>query len=194
MSGQVAPNPDDIELYRRIMWCVNVAVKPIYRRYRRIVHMDDLRQECWLWAVEHRGWTRQALTVSDAYLVRRLRGVAERYARKEKAARGGYSADDEMYYSTATIANLLPEALDPQAVTPTGQASEIRGSSERYMEWETSIVDVRGAVAKLTPKEKYTLQWWLDTNIDDPPPEVTTILRKMQKSLGGARPDNGENK
>lgn len=192
MTPSQTPPPDESELYQRILWCAIVAVKPIGRRYRRIVSVDDLRQECWLWAVEHKDWTRQALEVSDAYLVRRLRGVAERYARREKAARGGYSVDDEMYYSIAAIANLLPEALDPQAVTPAGQASEVKGSAERYMEWETSIADIRGAVAKLTGKERYTLQWWLDTNIDDPPPEVTTILRKIQKSLGGARPDNGE--
>jgi RNA polymerase sigma factor (sigma-70 family) len=34
--------------------------------------------------------------------------VAERYARKEKAARSGYQVGDEAYYQVATIAQLLP--------------------------------------------------------------------------------------
>ncbi len=37
-----------------------------------------------------------------------MRRVAERYARKEKAAKAGYHITDEAYYESATVAQLLP--------------------------------------------------------------------------------------
>jgi DNA-directed RNA polymerase specialized sigma24 family protein len=37
-----------------------------------------------------------------------MRRVAERYARREKAAKSGYQITDEAYYESATVAQLLP--------------------------------------------------------------------------------------
>ncbi len=37
-----------------------------------------------------------------------MRRVAERYARKEKAAKSGYQTNDEAYYESATLGQLLP--------------------------------------------------------------------------------------
>ena len=37
-----------------------------------------------------------------------MRRVAERYARKEKASKSGYQTNDEAYYESATLGQLLP--------------------------------------------------------------------------------------
>lgn len=185
---------DQDALLARVDWCVGLAASPIYRRYRQYVHVDDLRQECWLWVLEHKRRAVELLDRSEAYLIRRLRTVAERYARKQKAARCGYSPDDEAYYSISRIAELLPDALDPEATPPTGQASEIRGSSEQHGEWETSIADIRGAVAKLPVSDQWAVRMWAGYGAVDIPPDIMTIVRAIQKLLGGARPNDGGNR
>lgn len=193
MSHEYPPPPDETDLYRRIAWCARVAARPIYRRYRRYVQPDDLRQEAWAWALEHTDWVRQALERSDAYLVRRLRSVAERYARREKAAAGGYSPADEAYYSLSRIMELLPDALDPQATPPTGQGSEVHTNSELYGEWETSLADIRAALKRLPAGSIQDLRGWVDSGMPEPTPgHIRPTLRHMQTSLGGPRPETGD--
>lgn len=183
------------ELAKRIEWCVLRAAAPIYRRYKDHVHMEDVRQELWLWALGHKDTTRELLGRSDGFLVRRLRSVAERYARREKAARGGYSPADECFYSLTQIANLLPEALDPTSAGSGAAGSKVSGTSETYMEWETSIADIRGAVAKLQPEPRGRLSQWVGhMDMAAIPEDIKAILRQIQMRLGGPRPDNGESK
>lgn len=157
-----------------------------------MVHLEDLRQECWLWVFGHRDTVAELLERSDAYLIRRLRGVAERYARREKALRGGYSPADEEFYSLSRITELLPDALDPYAMPSQTKASEITGKSELYMEWETSLADIRAAFEKLDGGEQQSVRGWVFLNMPEPTPQdVTSALRKMQRALGGPRPDGG---
>lgn len=173
------------ELVARVEWCIPRAAAPVYRRYKTWVHADDVRQQLWLWVMEHRDTTTRLLDTSDGYLVRRLRDVAERYARREKAARSGYRPDDEYFYTLPQIANLLPDALDP----------EVHGGTSGSMEWESSIADIRGAVAGLQPEPRARLaQWTAGGDTTEIPDDIRSILRQMQQKLGGARPLQGERK
>jgi RNA polymerase sigma factor (sigma-70 family) len=88
----------------------------IFRRFNKHVEKEDVIQECYHWVISRANWINEMLAVEDldqrrhneqriAYQMRR---AAERYARKEKAARSGYHVSDEAYYESATIAQLLP--------------------------------------------------------------------------------------
>lgn len=176
----------DQALMGRVEWCVARAASPIYRRYRPHVHVDDLRQQCWLWVLEHQNKAEELLEASDGFLVRRLRSVAERYARREKAVRTGYRPQDEHFYSLAQIVDLLPEALDPDATS---------GANNGSMEWETSIADIRGAVAALLPGARGRLVSWVNgSDMETTNDDIKSILRQIQMRLGGPRPTEGDKK
>lgn len=176
----------------RLSRCVLYAARPVYRRFRSHVRLDDLMQELWVWVFGHQATVAELLARSDAYLIRRLRTHAERYARREKAAREGYSPDDEAFYSIGQIIGLLPDVLDPYALPSQVRASEISGKSESYMDWETSVADVRKAASKLADGHLREIRGWMDQDMPDPiPDDVLSALRMMQRYLGGPKPDGG---
>lgn len=89
----------------------------IYNKYRNYVERSDIKQECWLWAMSRESYITEQLdtTLTPEEYERSKRRIgwqmlraAERYARKEKAIKSGYQPNDEAYYETATIAQLLP--------------------------------------------------------------------------------------
>jgi hypothetical protein len=169
------------------------AVRPIARRYYRYVERADLEQECRLWMLAHPETTVR-LMQNQGYLVRRLRTVVERYARRQKAAMTGYSVDDECFYSLAHLERLLPDAFDSEAVPP-GHAMQDQGarSQEAWQEWETEVADVRRGL-KLIPLHHYSAllhAYFLGNSVEVG--YVHSAIRALQRVLGGARPiETGE--
>jgi DNA-directed RNA polymerase specialized sigma24 family protein len=92
------------------------VVATIHNRYHSFVEKDDLKQECLKWAITRSDYINEQLAEPDtkkrqhneARVAYQMRRVAERYARREKAARSGYNITDEAYYESATLAQLLP--------------------------------------------------------------------------------------
>ena len=88
----------------------------IYRRFYQYVEKDDIKQECYQWALKRSAWIEELLTVenleerkhNEQRIAYQMRRAAERYVRKEKAAKSGYQITDEAYYESATVAQLLP--------------------------------------------------------------------------------------
>ena len=88
----------------------------VFKRYRNFVEREDLKQELLKWAFSRADFINEQLSETDTDKLKHNEGrvafqmkrAAERYARKEKAARSGYQLGDEAYYDTATLAQLLP--------------------------------------------------------------------------------------
>ena len=104
------------ELHENIYDIVPSVVAAIHNRYHSFVEKDDLKQECLKWAITRSDYINEQLAEPDtkkrqhneARVAYQMRRVAERYARKEKAAKSGYNITDEAYYESATLAQLLP--------------------------------------------------------------------------------------
>ena len=102
-----------------------------YRCRRRWSHMDleDLRQEMYLWVYEHPRLTTEMLNEADTTRADRdftsnLLNAGERLARKDRADRMGYEVEDEHFYSTATLRDLLPLVLDKETWAVSGVSNE----------------------------------------------------------------------
>lgn len=104
------------ELNPAIYDIVPSVANTVFKRYKQFVERDDLKQELLKWALTRADYINEQLGEPDTEKRRHNEGrvgyqmqrVAERYARKEKAARSGYQLGDEAYYETATLAQLLP--------------------------------------------------------------------------------------
>jgi len=177
---------------KTIETAVREAVSPIARRYFRYVDRADLIQECYAWAVSHPKTVQSLADNSQAYLTRRLRTIAERYARREKAVKVGYSPDDELYYSFTRLVELLPDAFDPEATPPQTGYSDVASSRERtFQEWETAIADVRQGLKQIPPAAQGQLRRYVVDNVDETDPDFVSAVRCLQRRLGGPRPHHG---
>lgn len=95
------------------------VARVIYRRYRNYVDKDDVLQECYLWAMSRANQFDAMLNeenllqrvINEKKIAWQMKRVAERYARREKAAKSGYQTGDESFYETTTISQLLPHII-----------------------------------------------------------------------------------
>ena len=104
------------ELHPTLYELVPSVTYVIVRKFKGWVDTDDVRQECYLWAIGRGQQFTDLLNEPDynkrihnekriAYQMQRM---AERFARKEKARKAGYKTTDEAFYDTSTIAQLIP--------------------------------------------------------------------------------------
>ena len=92
------------------------VARTIHRRYKTHVEFDDIKQELMAWAmtrvVDHTEDLMEPIEErrrhNEQRIAWQMRRVAERYARKEKASKSGYQTNDEAYYESATLGQLLP--------------------------------------------------------------------------------------
>ena len=209
MTNQLHPSLDDL---------VPSVVTTIHRRFRAYTERGDLLQEAWAFVLTRADHFNEVL--SDENEVQRkwnekkvawqIRRCLERYARKEKASKSGYHLNDEAYYDTVTIAQLLPfviksvisdTALEQSQVlvndgTPRKTPAPAEGGNLLAM-----LVDIKKAYEKL---EKYdqdilrlryhdnlTLQLiseYLECAISTVDRKCTQALRKLQNNIGGDSP------
>lgn len=209
MTNKLHPSLEDL---------IPSVVGTIYRRFRQWVERADLTQEAWAFVLSraeqfnetlseenevHRKWNEKKV----AWQIRR---TLERYARKEKAAKSGYKINDEVYYDTVTIAQLLPfvikaavndTALEQSQVlindgTPRKPSAPAEGGNLLAM-----LVDIKQAYEKLEKEEQailtlryhenQTLQHiaeYLECAISTADRRVTQALRKLQNEIGGNSP------
>ena len=209
MTNQLHPILDDL---------VPSVVTTIHRRFRAYTERGDLLQEAWAFVLSRAEHFNEVL--SDENEVQRkwnekkvawqIRRTLERYARKEKATKSGYHLNDEAYYDTVTIAQLLPfviksfinnTSLEQSQVlvndgTPRKPSAPAEGGNLLAM-----LVDIKKAYEKL---EKYdqdilrlryhdnlTLQLiseYLECAISTVDRKCTQALRKLQNNIGGDSP------
>ena len=206
------------ELHPIIYDLVPSVANTIYRRYKNYVERDDIRQECMAWAMTRAGDHTVDLMEEDEHKRRhneqriawQMKRVAERYARKEKAVKSGYSTSDEVYYESFTLGQLLPfviaSVLDGTVLEqvqqmiqdgqPKGRSSPSEGGNLL-----ASLIDIKKGYLKLEVEdqtilrlrhhENFTLQQvaqYLECATSTADRRCTQSLRKLQEILGGISP------
>lgn len=207
--NNIHPSLDDL---------VPSVVVSIHRRFRAHTEKADLLQEAWAFVLSRVDHFNQML--SDESEVQRkwnekkiawqIRRHLERYARKEKAARSGYHLNDEAYYDTVTISQLLPfviksainnTSLEQSQVlvndgTPRKPSAPAEGGNLL-----ATLVDIKKAYEKLDKPDQdilrlrfhdnLTLQLiseYLECAISTADRKCNQALRKLQNHIGGESP------
>jgi RNA polymerase sigma factor (sigma-70 family) len=209
MTNYLHPTLDDL---------VPSVVYTIHRKYRQWVEKGDLTQEAWAFVLSRADQFNELL--SDESEIQRkwnekkiawqMRRTLERYARKEKAMKSGYQVNDEIYYDTVTIAQLLPfviksfvldTALEQSQVlvndgTPKRPSAPSEGGNLLAM-----LVDIKKGYEKLEKEEQdilrlryyenHTLQQlaeYLECHFSTADRRCQAVLRKLQNEIGGDSP------
>jgi len=192
----------------------------ISRKFKGWVEPQDIKQECYLWAIgrgqqftdllnEPETNKREQNEKRIAYQMRRM---AERYARKEKARKAGYKTTDEAFYDTTTIAQLIPfviaSVVDGTVLeqaqemindgTPRKQSTPAEGGNLLAI-----LIDIKKSFIKLQPEDKTILQMryhenltlqqvaqYLECATSTADRRCTSALRRLQDKLGGETPWN----
>lgn len=139
-----------------------------------------------------------------------IKRTLERYARKEKATKAGYLINDEAYYDTVTISQLLPfvikssitdTALEQSQVlvndgTPKKPSAPAEGGNLLAM-----LVDIKRAYDKLDSDDQLVLRLryydnltlqligeYLECAISTADRKCNQALRRLQNIMGGESP------
>ena len=209
MTNQLHPILDDL---------VPSVVTTIYRRFRTYTERADLLQEAWAFVLSRAEHFNEVLSEenevqrkwNEKKIAWQMRRALERYARKEKASKSGYQLNDEAYYDTVTIAQLLPfviksfiseTALEQSQIlindgTPRKPSAPAEGGNLLAM-----LVDIKKAYEKLDKYDQdilrlryhdnLTLQImseYLECAISTVDRRCTQALRKLQNNIGGESP------
>lgn len=209
MTNQLHPILDDL---------VPSVVTTIYRRFRAYTERGDLLQEAWAFVLSRAEHFNEVLSEenevqrkwNEKKIAWQIRRALERYARKEKASKSGYQLNDEAYYDTVTIAQLLPfviksfisdTALEQSQIlindgTPRKPSAPAEGGNLLAM-----LVDIKKAYEKLDKYDQdilrlryhdnLTLQIiseYLECAISTVDRRCTQALRKLQNNIGGDSP------
>lgn len=169
---------------------INICAGGVHRRYRTWTEPEDLRQEMWAWAYAQPSTKLDEL--STGFVKRRLWDVGLRYARREKAVRSGYDADDEQFYSIGMIRDLLPWIVDPELPFLRGVDDRQTSNARRTaagpgMEWETVLVDLRKVYSGLSEPDQLVLIGQVEFGMSEES-DLRAVLRKIQRRLGGRKP------
>ena len=190
----------------------------IHRRYKHWVERDDIAQECVAWAITRNAYITEQMSVEDVkqleHNVKRIawqmKRSAERYARKEKANKSGYQLQDEAYYETLMLGQLLPFVIASVIDgTVLEQAQEMikdgqpRGSSSPAEGGNllASLIDIKKCFLELDEKDRTVLRMryhdnatlqqiaqYLECAVSTADRRVTNSLRRLQEELGGETP------
>ena len=194
------------------------VVTTILRRYRTYVEKGDLMQEAWAFALAKVDLFNEQLSVeseiqqkwNEKKVAWQIRRNLERYARKEKASKSGYQINDEAYYDSVTIGQLLPfviksfvndTALEQSQIlindgTPRKPSAPAEGGNLLAM-----LVDIKKAYEMLDKEdqkilalryhENHTLQLiaeYLEVAISTADRKCSQALRRLQNNIGGDSP------
>jgi DNA-directed RNA polymerase specialized sigma24 family protein len=190
----------------------------IYRRYNKHVEKDDIKQELMAWAMTRAADHTEDLMEpieerrrhNEQRIAWQMRRVAERYARKEKASKSGYQTNDEAYYESATLGQLLPfviaSIIDGTVLEqaqemindgqPKGSSSPAEGGNLL-----ANLIDIKKGFLQLEQDDQtllrmrhhegFTLQQIaqvLECAISTADRRCDKSLRRLQDNLGGVSP------
>ena len=190
----------------------------ISRKFKGWIDLEDIKQECFLWAIGRGQQFTDLLNEPDynkrihnerriAYQMQRM---AEKFARKEKARKAGYKTTDEAFYDTSLIAQLIPFVIasivegtvleQAQEMindgTPRKQSTPAEGGNLLAI-----LIDIKKAYLKIEQEDKtilqmryhdnYTLQQvaqYLECSTSTADRRCNSALRRLQDKLGGQTP------
>ncbi len=206
------------ELHPTLYELVPSVAYSIVNKFKGWVDADDVRQECYLWAIGRGQQFTDLLNEPDLRkrehnekrIVYQMRRVAERYARKEKARKAGYKVGDEAFYDTSTIAQLIPFIIASVVEgTVLEQAQEMindgqpKGSSSPSEGGNllANLIDIKRGflkldvddqtILRLRHHESFTLQQIaqvLECATSTADRRCAQSLRRLQDNLGGVSP------
>ena len=206
------------ELHPVIYDLVPSVANTIYRRFNKHVELDDIKQELMAWAMtrveDHTVYLMEPIEDrrrhNEQRIAWQMKRAGERYARKEKAAKSGYQTNDEVYYESATLGQLLPfviaSVIDGTVLeqaqemindgTPRKQSTPAEGGNLLAI-----LIDLKKAYLKLEQEDKTILQMryhdnftlqqiaqYLECAISTADRRSTSALRRLQDKLGGETP------
>jgi RNA polymerase sigma factor (sigma-70 family) len=190
----------------------------VHRRYKHWVEREDITQECIAWAVTRNAYITEQMSVEDpkqlehnqSRIAWQMKRAVERYARKEKANKSGYQINDEVYYQTFTLGQLLPFVITSiidgtvleqmQEMINDGQP---RGSSSPSEGGNllASLIDIKKCYLKLDQKDQEVLRMrhydnatlqqiasFLECAVSTADRRCSNSLRRLQDELGGETP------
>lgn len=190
----------------------------VWRRYKAYVEREDVLQECYSWAITRNKWITEELNEEDpkkrqhneSRVAWQMLRNAQRYARREKATKSGYSLVDEVYYETFTLAQLLPfviaSILDGTVLEqaqemlrdgqPKGSSSPAEGGNLL-----ASLIDIKKGFNALEDYDKQVLIYRYHESltlaqiaeiyqcaVSTAERRCMTSLRRLQNKLGGDTP------
>ena len=190
----------------------------IHRRYKHWVERDDVTQECIAWAITRNAYITEQMSVEDPQQLEhnqrrvawQMKRAVERYARKEKANKSGYQINDEVYYQTFTLGQLLPfviaSVIDGTVLEqmqemindgqPRGSSSPSEGGNLL-----AALIDIKKCFMKLDQKDQTVLRMrhydnatlqqiasFLECAVSTADRRCSNSLRRLQDELGGETP------
>ena len=190
----------------------------VHNQYNKWVDRDDIKQECIQWALIRTEYINSQLNIeneterkhNEQKIAWQMKRAAERYARKEKAAKSGYQTSDEAYYQTGALAQLLPfviaSVIDGTVLEqaqemikdgqPKGSSSPAEGGNLLAM-----LIDIKNCYEKLDAEdqrilvlryhESCTLEQIgeiLGCHFTTADRRCDRALRNLNKELGGPSP------
>ncbi len=195
-----------------------VTVTVVFRRYKNFVERKDLSQEAYTFAAQRGAKFAEQLDEPNEELRKanekrigyQIKRHLERYCRKEKAHKSGYTTQDEAFYETVTIAQLLPYVIasvvndtaleQAQNLINDGQPRKQSAPAEGGNLLAT-LIDIKKAYLKLeiTDKdilikryhESLTLEAmaeYLGCAVSTADRRCQASLRKLQNNVGGESP------
>jgi RNA polymerase sigma factor (sigma-70 family) len=187
------------------------VVAAIAYEYSRKYHMCDavdIRQELWLWFLEHpnkvKTWEQLEGKQSIKLIARSLRNAAKDYCQKQKAQAVGYKVEDNYYYDREIVEALLPAVLRGDRVAPAMADLGFTNSKKVASEggnWFAMMADIERALARLTHEQltiiylrfgdgcdNVTLAKELDISEVASRMRVNRAVNNLLNFLGGQRP------
>lgn len=179
-----------------------------FGRKFQMVEANDIRQELWVWFLEHPNkvttWEALEGKQSIKLIARSLRNAAKDYCQREKAQVVGYRVEDNYYYDRELVETLLPAILRGDTIAPAltemGYQSTKKVASEGG-NWFAMVGDINRALHKLNSEQFYvlclrfeegndnaTMAKELDISEDAARMRVNRALNNLINYLGGERP------
>ena len=185
----------------------------ITRNYKGYAEADDVKQELLEWSLKRNDkiqeWlnedlSKQEYRIGIKRLAKTFNRMADRYCRKEKAKKLGYSIHDEAFYSTGMIEELLPMAFSSNIITKdpaTEFVSNGGGDPATAGSFLASMYDIRIALRNLTIEIYEMMRMHYEDgltlehigeyfNVDKSTisRKINTGIKQMSKELGGESP------
>ena len=187
----------------------------ITRNYKGFAEVDDVKQELLEWSLRRadkiQEWLspdlpRQEYKLGVKRLAKTFNRMADRYCRKEKAKKLGYSIHDEAFYSPALVEQLLPFAFNSNIETKDPNSEFVSnggGDPATGGSFLASMYDIRIALRKLTIESYEMVRMRYEDNViladmvtyfnqsdSTISRKINMAVKQMSKELGGESPWN----
>lgn len=185
----------------------------ITRNYKGYAEVDDVKQELLEWCLRRQDkikeWLspelpKQEYKLGIKRLAKTFNRMADRYCRKEKAKKLGYSVHDEVFYSPGLVEEILPLAFNESLITKDPNAEFVSGGGgdpATAGSFLASLYDIKRALkeldietyimVQLKYEEQLTLLQIAEMfNISESTVsrKINTAIKQMSKKLGGDNP------